>query len=382
MESKKMRSSNMELLRIFAMLMIIAYHIVLHAVRPELTDTALMERFNNGLFNNPVFYKKLLLLDFIMPLGITSNALFILISGYFMINRGKNIDLGKTAKKLLSHLAFAAVVLVIASNVYFRFSKGSPIIMLVINEFNTITWFVGYYFLVIIFAALFLNNYLIKADRNKYKIFLFTLFAVVQFAWSGSVIDNFAGGLRTLCIGVFLYALGGYIQIYNPFEKVRIPIIFAVIAGVYFLIFLSSYNNTQTNIQNYILSETENDFIQSVTEYYNHNAVPIVLAVSIFEIFRRIRIKNSKVINYFGGATFMIYLIHDNNFVRSVWKTQDWITLLYYSPIRFVIKIIYYTLIVFLIGVLAYITYNFTIKIYKHSKKLIFKEVRQCPTEQ
>lgn len=382
MESKKMRSSNMELLRIFAMLMIIAFHIVYHAVRPELTDITLTEQFNNGLFNNPVFYKKLLLLDFVMPLGIVANALFILISGYFMINKGNNIDLGKTAKKLLSHLAFATVVLVIASNVYFQFNKGLSIKMLVINEFNTITWFVGYYFLVIIFAALFLNNYLLKADRNKYRIFLFTVFAVVQFAWSGSLADGLTGGLRTVGTGIFLYALGGYIQIYNPFKKVRTPIIFAVIAGVYFLIFLSSYNNTQTNIQNYILSKAENDFIQSVMEYFNYQAVPIVLAVSIFEIFRRIRIKNSRVINYIGGATFMIYLIHDNNFVRSVWKTQDWITLLYYSPVRFVIKIIFYTLIVFLIGVLAYIIYNFIIKIYRHSKRFIFKEVRQCPTEQ
>lgn len=382
MESKKMRSSNMELLRIFAMLMIIAYHIVLHAVRPELTDLSLMEQFNNGLFNNPVFYKKLLLLDFIMPWGTTANALFILISGYFMINKGNNIDLGKTAKKLLSHLAFVTVVLVIASNVYFQFNKGSSIKMLVINEFNTITWFVGYYFLVIIFAALFLNNYLIKADRNKYRAFLLTVFAVVQFAWSGSLVDGLAGGLRTVGTGIFLYALGAYIQIYNPFKKVRTPIIFTVIAGVYFLVFLSSYNNTQTNIQNYILSESEDVFIQSVAEYANHNVVPIVLAVSIFEIFRRIRIKNSRVINYFGGATFMIYLIHENNFIRSVWRTRDWITLLYYSPVRFVIKIIYYTLIVFLIGILAYITYKCIIKIFKKSKKLIFKEVRQCPTEQ
>ena len=374
MESKKMRSSNMELLRIVAMLMIIVYHIVLHAVVQELTDLSLIEQFNNGLFNNPVFYKKLFILDFVMTFGTTANALFILISGYFMINKGNNIDLGKTAKKLLSHLAFATVVLVIASNVYFQFNKGFSIKMLGINEFNNITWFVGYYFLVIILAALFLNNYLIKADKKKYMVFLLVVFAVVQFAWSGSFTDNFAGGLRTLCIGVFLYALGGYIQIYNPFKKVRTPIIFTVIATVYFLVFLSSYNNTQTNIQNYILSESENVFIQSVVGYSNYNVVPIILAISIFEFFRRIHIPNSKIINFIGGSTFMIYLIHDNNFVRSVWKTQDWITLLYNSPSRFVVKMIVYTLIVFLIGVLAYIIYNFIIKIFEKSKKIIFKE--------
>ena len=39
-----------------------------------------MERLANGLFNYPVFYKKLMILDTLNTFGITGNVIFILIS--------------------------------------------------------------------------------------------------------------------------------------------------------------------------------------------------------------------------------------------------------------------------------------------------------------
>ena len=374
MESKKIRSSNMELLRIVAMLMIIPYHMVCHAVYAQLTDENLTAQFNNGLFNHPAFYKKLFILDAVMPFGTTANSLFILISGYFLITKGKNIDLGKTAKKLLSQLAFATVVLVIASNIYFHLNGQNPVNMICINDFNGLSWFVGYYFAIVVIAALFFNKYLMNLDKKGYITFLLVTFGIVQLSWLGTLTDGPTNGLRTLSTGIFLYALGGYIQIYNPFKKVRTPIILLLIAAVYVLVFVSSYNNTQARIQYYLINGSKDTFIQSVIGYSNYNLVPIILSISIFEIFRRIHIPNSKIINFIGGSTFMIYLIHDNNFFISVWKSQDWITLLYNSPIGFVIKIICWTIVAFIIGVFAYIIYNFAVKILKSSKRIIFNE--------
>ena len=63
MTPAKTRNSNIELLRILAMFMIIIFHISDHCVKVQLTDTASMLRMNNGLFCEPVFYKKLLLLS-------------------------------------------------------------------------------------------------------------------------------------------------------------------------------------------------------------------------------------------------------------------------------------------------------------------------------
>ena len=52
----------------------------------------------------------------IMPFGLIGNALFILISGYFMVQKGKSIDLVKISRKLLMQLGFAAVGLLFATS--------------------------------------------------------------------------------------------------------------------------------------------------------------------------------------------------------------------------------------------------------------------------
>ena len=51
MESGKVRSSNFELLRIAAMLMIVMFHIFLHWPKAQLTDMNSINFFGNGLFN-------------------------------------------------------------------------------------------------------------------------------------------------------------------------------------------------------------------------------------------------------------------------------------------------------------------------------------------
>ena len=67
---KKSRSSNIELLRIAAMMMIILHHMVVHCIYVQLTDASSIARMNNGLFNHPFFYKKLLILASIVPSGV------------------------------------------------------------------------------------------------------------------------------------------------------------------------------------------------------------------------------------------------------------------------------------------------------------------------
>ena len=77
----KQRRSNLELLRIVAMLMIIAFHIYWHCVSGQLTDPDSMERMGNGLFSVPLFYKKLLLLTVFSSFGRAANVVFMTLTG-------------------------------------------------------------------------------------------------------------------------------------------------------------------------------------------------------------------------------------------------------------------------------------------------------------
>ena len=188
--------------------------------------------------------------------------------------------------------------------------------------------------------------------------------------------------------GVFLYALGGYIRKFNPFERIRVWILIAVPIVVYTFIYVSYYNVTQSNIRSYLINaalkeakgENVDDFIQSIFGFGNYEIVPIVLAVVLFEIFRRIRIPNNKVINMFGAGTFMTYLIHDNGFWYEIWKERNWIKTLYNTPLVFCWKLIKWSSFIFAVGIATYMAYIGIAKICEKCRGLAIKEDRATDT--
>lgn len=376
MEKKKMRSSNMELLRCVAMMMIVSYHIVWHCVNIQLTDGASMARHANGLFNNPAFSEKLMILDMMDTFGIIGNAIFLLISGYFMVSKGKGgIDLAKISKKLLYQLGFASIVLTVASTIYFRMKSDTFVQLIDIQVFNSMSWFVGYYFAVILIAKLFLNGFLERLDRNGYLAFLIVSFAFIQFGWTGELAENLMPGLRTLLTGVFLYALGGYFQMYNPLGRLRKFVPAIAIIVTYFFVALSAYNNVESRIQHYVRNGSKGAFIQEVSRFSNYSIIVIIISVCLFEIFKRARIPQSKFLNYLGKSTFMVYLLHDNRFFYSIFDTQDWITLLYNNPYKFVLEIFIWSAIIFACGTGVYTLYRIIVRLFDKSKWILFRKM-------
>ena len=371
----KQRRSNLELLRIVAMLMIIAFHIYWHCVSGQLTDPDSMERMGNGLFSVPLFYKKLLLLTVFSSFGRAANVVFMTLTGYFMVAKGREIRLIPIAKKLLLEQGYAAVLLLITSLLVFRRNPDSCTTLTEINLFNSMSWYVGYYFLVMLLARLFLNRYLEKLERKQYRLFLFALLCMTQFKWIIKLLNGVTGNLVILVTGVFLYSLGGYIRRYQPFARVRTWAIFGVIAGIYALLFLSTYAGVQDRIQDYYREASTDPFIQYIPNVGDNSIVAILLGLSLFELFRRIKMPCCRGINYLGGATFMIYLFHDNSFFYSLWDKQDWITLLAEHPIGFLLRYGIWTVRTFVYGLIAYLGYRLLCRLCRKAgfQKLFLK---------
>lgn len=371
----KQRRSNLELLRIVAMLMIIAFHIYWHCVSGQLTDPDSMERIGNGLFSVPLFYKKLLLLTVFSSFGRAANVVFMTLTGYFMVAKGREIRLIPIAKKLLLEQGYAAVLLLITSLLVFRRNPDSCTTLTEINLFNSMSWYVGYYFLVMLLARLFLNRYLEKLERKQYRLFLFALLCMTQFKWIIKLLNGVTGNLVILVTGVFLYSLGGYIRRYQPFARVRTWAIFGVIAGIYALLFLSTYAGVQDRIQDYYREASTDPFIQYIPNVGDNSIVAILLGLSLFELFRRIKMPCCRGINYLGGATFMIYLFHDNSFFYSLWDKQDWITLLCMHPIGFLLRYGIWTVRTFVYGFIAYLGYRLLCRLCRKAgvQKLFLK---------
>ena len=188
-----------------------------------------------------------------------------------MVPKENGINLAKISKKLLLQLGFAAISLTLVSSFWYRMTDGVFLKLVNINKFNSMSWFVGYYFFIMVFAYLFLNKFLAKLDKQKYFTFLIVLFAFIQFRWTGSMANSLANGLRTLLTGIFLYALGGFIHLYNPFGKIRTYCLYLIIAVSFLFIYISAYNVTQTNIQTYFLNESKDIFIQKIPSFSDYS---------------------------------------------------------------------------------------------------------------
>ena len=148
--TKNQRMSNFELLRIVAMVLIIIHHLVVHCFEVQLTTESSIEQFNNGWYNNPVFYPILFLPEIFNPLGKAGVAIFMLLSGYFLVERGKTVNLGKIASKLLGMIAFAVVLVTVGITVW-QAIHPDPDIKLPIFELHAYNWwFVGYYLIAVI----------------------------------------------------------------------------------------------------------------------------------------------------------------------------------------------------------------------------------------
>ena len=373
MSLRQNRSSNFELLRILAMVMIVIYHITCHTIQPQLTDAGSIAALGNGLFNHPVFYKRLLILSTIYPFGKIGDTVFLLISGYFLASK-EEIDLERISKKLLYPLAFVATVLVVGPFILHVIFPNTYINLMSITNVNTQSWFIGYYFVVIIIAALFLNKILRKFERKQYLTFLLVLFALISFGWSGSLLNSIAETLRVLVAGVFVFSLGGYIKLYDPFKRIRSYVIILIWIGVYALIYLSYYNTVHMAIEAYTLSNSTDDFIQVLlTSFSDFSMVIIILGVSAFELVKRIRIPNSRVINYLGSAAFTVYLLHDNAFFYSIWNRQDWITLLYNDPLVFILKLLLWGIAIYALGVIVHTVFIGFGKLCRRMRGLVVK---------
>ena len=354
METTK-RQSNFELLRILAIFLVILFHVQQHGPEQQLLSSS------GGYFNQPIIYLRLLILEFGSLFGPLGNGLFIIISGYFM-NANLNINTGKVAKKLLLQLGFAVTVLVLANAVWIVFFKKEELSLgiAVLADFNQGWWFIGYYFLVIILAKVFLNRFTAKLTQSQFKSLLLTLLAVSQFQWTGKVLESVGFEFRILAVGVFFFLMGGYIAKYNPFENLKTYTLFLIIAAAYGIRFISAFNYVSGEIDGFIRSNSVGilNFPQSLQKRWNYEIAAVIIVISLFELFRRLKVPNNAVINFMGKSTLMVYIFHEHSFFLSFYANDNWLETLSTNVFLYCLKWFKWAVIAFAVGLAAYGLYT------------------------
>ena len=292
---KKQRSSNIELLRILTMLGVI----ILHYNNADIGGG--LKYVQNGSLN---FH----FLNILESVFICAVDLFVLITGYFMINTQKR-SLIKPFKLLVQVIAFNLMIfflLIIIGKKAFTL-HGLLGTLLPAN-----------YFVILYTALYFISPYIniaMKAlNKKQLKYMIITLFLIFSvYAVAVDLLGEIKGdtilGLSsigmygsqngyTIVNFAFMYTLGAYINIcesdYIHISRIKLISYLAILVGV--------------DSAWYLLFEYLH-FCKGTAHSYL-NPVVILMAVAVFFLFKKIDLGQNKVINTLAKGSFTVFLLH------------------------------------------------------------------------
>lgn len=295
-DGRKKRQSNLELLRIVAMVMVVFHHFAVHGGFT----------FDRTTLSIPRFWY-----NFISMGGKAGVNIFILISGYFLVqNKSAKVSIRKVLKLWGQVFFYSAACCVIA------LLLGEDVSMeQLATAFMPMTraaWkFASTYFVLYLIHP-FLNHFLHSLEKSQYQrylLMLLLLWCIVPTLFY----TRFEG--NNLIWFVTLYSLAGYYRLYGFNGCV------AKHAGMIAIILAILTYGSSVVIT--LFGTRWAVFAGHIGFFFEAYSLPtLAISFSLFVAFSRTDVRYSKRINTVSSATFGVFLIHENAFVRPfLWNT-------------------------------------------------------------
>lgn len=304
--SKTQRNSNIELLRLICMFFVVASHI------PAFATT--------GIFSMGLTLNKSILSLFRLGGGIGVD-IFVLISGYFLINSKFFLTrIVKLAAEVWIYSVSLYIIMCLTGNASFSVSDFvHSLLPITYNQY----WFITAYMIMSLFAPL-LNialKSLGKTGHLRITVLALACFSVIPTALN----LIYAYSLRNVTLPetdiysapvyfIILYSVGAYIRLYGV-NISRAASVIAVCAGVLgqLIVVASLYLISNVNEASYwdidLLIEANSSFQTAA-------------AFGIFTLVIAAKPRVNKVINFISGGAFGVYVIHETPSIRNwLWKT-------------------------------------------------------------
>ena len=299
-ENVSKRDSAVELLRIISMVMIVFHHFARHGE---------FQFFEYDLTMTKLWY------NFIIMGGKIGVNIFVLITGYFLINN-KSIFNFHRIKKIWDQVFFYSIGFEIFFIGLYFIVKGRLDFSNLLDAIFPITtsrwWFASTYIALYLIHP-FVNQILLSLSKKIYQ----NILMVATFLWC--VIPTFTQQCfesNNLLWFVFIYSLAGYIRLYGFNSKIK-TWHYAITAVMMTIItYLSSVVIS-------VLATKISMVNLPSTYFYEMQTLPVlILSVCLFMAFTTVKMKNCGIINVVASATFGVYLIHENHYVRNIfWQT-------------------------------------------------------------
>lgn len=285
------RNTNIEILRIIAILLIVISHYSVHNVTN-------VNELSLGI-------NKILLQ--MMTLGNIGSELFMLITGYYLINSFK-VKLSKLLKLWLQIIFYSVgvYILFVLLNLepfsYTTFIKS--FLPITFQEY----WFASVYFIIYLFHP-YINtmiNNLTQKDFIKLISLSLLMFSILN------LITNQLYYFNELIQLIIIYLIGAYYGKYknNYLDKNKSIKLFIISLLILILSTIGlEYLNNNIGIR----------FIDYL--YSRNSLIVIMISVSLFNIFKSKKEFSNKIINNVSSCVFGVYLLSETPVMRSyLWK--------------------------------------------------------------
>ena len=327
MQSKKTmyRNSSIELLRIISMVMIMFHHFAYHGN---------FEWNYNEITIPHLWY------NFILMGGKVGVNIFVLISGFFLIENTERLFQPKKLLKFWGQVVFYSITTYFLS------------IVLQINNFDIkqiikicfpITypgwWFASTYFMLYLIHP-FLNKLLHVLNKNVYQYLILLL---VLCCSSIPTLTTQLFESNSLLWFITLYVIAGYAKIYGFNERLKSKHYFFL----FLIVLVCSY---LISVSFLVLGTKRNELAVHAIDFFGMERFPILLmALFLFMTFAKLKIKYNKWINVIASATFGVYLIHDSSYIRyyiwwNIFKINQYQESLFLIPYSILVVFIIYVL--------------------------------------
>lgn len=291
--SRAQRSSNIELLRIVAMLFVMCIHLW--------RDDAGMPS-SQMLYANPLGTGVYLWFRMAILTGVD---IFVLISGYFAIRPRVNSVASLFFQGLFYSVGMYAFWVLTRQN---DFSLGELSMHL---KPMKIYWFFGSYVWLMLLAPI-LNRYVETATRRELGLFLLAYyFLTCGMEWAFSASQQLERGFTTMAF-VGLYLLGRYVRLHGGRWCQLAPrydlLVFLGATLLSALIALALFWGMGRPL------DTDDAMVIRLVGYTS--PMCIIAALSLLLFFSKLRIGHVRWINWLAASSFSVYLLHEEYLMR------------------------------------------------------------------
>lgn len=305
------RRSNLELLRIVAMFLIVLHHYCVNSGFVEIIDL------------HYVTYNTILL-QFMAVGGKVGVNLFLLISGYFMIDRRMKWE--KVVKLFSQILFYNVLVVLFLSGLGYTYGIRQAIKDITPLLFSIKGSFVANYLLVYILSPV-INKGLKTLSKKEFLYLLGILlfyFSILSTFLNRDTWDYFGWAFTMYCCGAFIKTFGYGARLGKKQLLLGGGIcIFCMWAIEIFVDFIGAGHG---------ITAWEYGFV-------NANKLPVfLLAVFMFLLFNKMHVAASPIINRTAACTLGVLLIHANSPMMRQWLWTDLLhnTDYFHSPYLFI----------------------------------------------